>query len=79
MPSKTPKQARAMKAAASGKSKIGIPKKVGQEFTKADKKMDKGSKFKEGSKREEAMDAGEVSTKGGNSFPLKGRKAFGGL
>ena len=37
MPSKTPKQHRAMAAAASGKSNIGIPKKVGQDFVKADK------------------------------------------
>ena len=35
-PSKTPKQARAMKAAAAGKSTIGIPKSVGQEYAKAD-------------------------------------------
>ena len=38
MPSKTKKQARAMRAAAAGKSTLGIPKKVGQEFVKADKK-----------------------------------------
>ena len=37
MPSKTPKQARAMRAAAAGKSTIGIPAKVGREFVKADK------------------------------------------
>ena len=37
MPSKTPKQAAAMRAAAAGKSTRGIPKKVGQEFVKADK------------------------------------------
>ena len=37
MPSKTPKQHRAMAAAASGKSNIGISKQVGQEFMKADK------------------------------------------
>lgn len=36
MPSRTPKQARAMRAAASGNSKIGIPAKVGREFVKAD-------------------------------------------
>jgi hypothetical protein len=36
MPSKTPKQARAMRAAAAGKSSIGIPKKVGEEFVRAD-------------------------------------------
>lgn len=36
MPSVSGKQQRAMFAAASGKSKIGIPKKVGMEFAKAD-------------------------------------------
>ena len=36
MPSKTPKQARAMRAAAVGKSSIGIPKSVGKEFVAAD-------------------------------------------
>lgn len=41
MPSKTKKQARAMRAAAAGKSTIGIPKKVGKEFVKADKKKRK--------------------------------------
>jgi len=38
MPSKTPKQARAMRAAAAGKSRIGIPRKVGKEYVKADKR-----------------------------------------
>lgn len=37
MPSKTAKQARAMRAAAAGKSTIGIPKTVGKEFVKADR------------------------------------------
>lgn len=37
-PSKTPRQARAMQAAAHGKSNLGIPKKVGKEFVAADKK-----------------------------------------
>ena len=37
MPSKTPKQHRAMAAAAKGKSKLGIPGKVGKEFLRADK------------------------------------------
>jgi len=37
MPSKTPKQAKAMKIAAAGKSSIGIPKSVGKEFVKADR------------------------------------------
>ena len=38
MPSKTAKQKRAMRAAAAGKSTLGIPKKVGKEFVKADRK-----------------------------------------
>lgn len=38
MPSKTPKQHRAMRAAAAGKSTIGIPKSVGKEYVKADRR-----------------------------------------
>lgn len=41
MPSKSPKQARIMRAAAHNKSfakKVGISQKVAKEFTKADKK-----------------------------------------
>lgn len=38
MPSKTPRQARAMKAAAAGHSTLGIPKKVGKDFVAADRK-----------------------------------------
>ncbi len=37
MPSQTPKQHRAMEAAAHGSSTIGIPKSVGQDFVAADK------------------------------------------
>jgi hypothetical protein len=37
MPSKTPKQHRAMAAAAHGKSTLGIPASVGKEFLAADK------------------------------------------
>jgi hypothetical protein len=37
MPSKTPKQARAMAAACHGKSTIGIPKKVACEYNRHDK------------------------------------------
>ena len=36
MPPVSEKQRRAMRAAASGKSAIGIPKSVGKEFSKAD-------------------------------------------
>lgn len=38
MPSETEKQHEAMEAAAHGKSKLGIPEKVGKEFVKADEK-----------------------------------------
>lgn len=41
MPSKTAKQRRAMRAACAGKSTIGIPKKVGCEYAKADKRKRK--------------------------------------
>ena len=44
MPSKTKKQARAMRAAAAGKSTLGIPKNVGKEFVKADKRKKAGRK-----------------------------------
>lgn len=37
MPSKTAKQARAMQAAAHGKSNLGISPMIGKEFVKADK------------------------------------------
>jgi hypothetical protein len=46
MPSKTPRQKRAMRAAAAGKSTIGIPKKVGKEFVKADRRKAKRKKRK---------------------------------
>lgn len=38
MPSRTKKQAVAMRIAAAGKSNIGIPQKVGKEFVAADRK-----------------------------------------
>jgi hypothetical protein len=44
MPSKTPKQARAMRAAAAGKSKIGIPKRVGKEYVRADRAKKRGKR-----------------------------------
>ena len=37
MPSKTKKQQRAMRAAAAGKSTLGISKSVGRKYVKADK------------------------------------------
>lgn len=44
MPSKTLKQKKAMRAAAAGKGKIGIPKKVGKKYAKEDAKKSKGKK-----------------------------------
>jgi len=44
MPSKSPKQARTMRAAAHNRAfakKMGIPQKVAKEFVKADKKKGK--------------------------------------
>ena len=48
MPSKSKKQAKAMQIAAAGKSNIGIPKSVGEEFHAADKR---GHKFGMGKKK----------------------------
>jgi len=44
MPSKTKRQARAMRAAAAGKSTLGIPQRVGKEFVAADKRKKKRRK-----------------------------------
>lgn len=44
MPSKTPKQRRAMRAAAAGHSTLGIPQSVGREFVAADRKAVKRKK-----------------------------------
>lgn len=43
MPSKSRKQAVAMRIAKAGKSNIGIPKKVGSDFVAADKAKGKAS------------------------------------
>jgi len=48
MPSKTPRQKRAMRAAAAGKSTIGIPKSVGREFVKADRRKKRGRSKRRG-------------------------------
>lgn len=45
MPSKSDKQRRAMRAAAAGKSTLGISATVGKEFVKADRKKDKNNNF----------------------------------
>ena len=36
MPNKSEAQRKAMRSAAAGKSKLGIPKKVGKDFSKSD-------------------------------------------
>jgi len=48
MPPRSEAQRKAMRAAAAGKSTIGIPRKVGQEFSRADKggKLPKKAKKK---------------------------------
>jgi hypothetical protein len=46
MPSKTPKQAKAMAAACYGKSSLGIPKKTACEFAKHDQAMAKSQRYK---------------------------------
>ena len=50
MPSVSAKQHRAMEAAAHGKSTIGIPKKVGKEFSDADEAKPKKKKYQNGAK-----------------------------
>lgn len=44
MPSKTPKQQRAMRAAAAGKGTLGIPRKVAREYVQADKRKKRARK-----------------------------------
>jgi len=44
MPSKTKKQHNAMAAAAHGKSSLGIPKSVGEDFLQADKRKKRSKK-----------------------------------
>lgn len=52
MPSKTPRQAQAMRAAAAGRSTLGIPAKVGREFVAADRaKRRKAKTNKKAAKR----------------------------
>ena len=45
MPSSTARQARAMHAAAAGKSTIGIPQSVGKEYTHADALRGSGKRY----------------------------------
>lgn len=56
MPSKTEAQHEAMEAAAHGDSKLGIPKKVGEEYVDADGDHD-GDKDKKGKKKYDAKKA----------------------
>ena len=57
MPPVSENQRRAMYAASEGKSTLGIPKKVGAEFVKADKggKLPEKAKKDERSKRQKAL------------------------
>ena len=57
MPPVSENQRRAMYAAKEGKSTLGIPKKVGAEFVKADKggKLPEKAKKDERSKRQKAL------------------------
>ena len=48
MPSTSKKQHDAMKAAAAGKSNLGIPKSVGKEYVEADRKKGKYQGSKKG-------------------------------
>lgn len=57
MPPRSEAQRRAMYAAASGKSTLGIPKSVGKEFTKADPggKLPEKAKKDNRTKRQKAL------------------------
>ena len=71
MPSVSQKQHNAMEAAAHGQSNLGIPKKVGQEFSAADK----GKKMpKKKNKKHLKKSLGE-SLYGKDTGPVKGGKA----
>ena len=51
MPSKSKKQATAMRIAAAGKGTLGIPQKVAREFVAADKQTSRSKSFKGKGKR----------------------------
>ena len=51
MPSKTERQRRAMRAAAAGRSTLGIPKSVGKEFVAADRRAAKKKRAKKKTRR----------------------------
>lgn len=58
MPTVSDKQRKAMAAAADGRSTIGIPREIGKEYMKADKKAKKAKKVKGYAK------GGRVKTRG---------------
>ncbi len=68
MPSQTPKQHRAMMAAAHGKSTLGIPKKVGQDFVAAD--AGKPAALAKGGKLVEHDDHFKLHTAGGDVMTM---------
>ena len=75
MPSKSPAQHRLMEAVAHNPKfakKVGIPQKVGKEFSKADK----GKKFKEGGVSLAVGRGEKLSTEKGAGLTAKGRAKY---
>ena len=68
MPSKTPKQHRAMMAAAHGHSTLGIPQKVGQDFVAAD--ASKPAALSKGGRLVDHGDHFKLHTQGGDVFTI---------
>jgi hypothetical protein len=75
MPSKSPSQHKLMEAVAHNPAfakKVGIPQKVGKEFSKADE----GKKFKEGGVSLAVGRGEKLSTKAGAGLTQKGRDKY---
>jgi hypothetical protein len=75
MPSKSPSQHKLMEAVAHNPAfakKVGIPQKVGKEFSKADE----GKKFKEGGVSLAVGRGEKLSTKAGAGLTQKGREKY---
>ena len=75
MPPRSKAQARAMFAAASGKSTLGIPKKVGQEFTGD---LQPGSVKKLPPKVKRPRKSGQISDRAAARMKSPPSKAYGG-
>ena len=69
MPSTSKKQHDAMEAAAHGKSTLGIPKSVGQEFAQADKGKKFSTKAVSGALRKRKGSANPTGDASGGSVP----------